>query len=64
MDAFMAEINEEVTADRPHQSKPAQELEIDEEDHVADFMEVQQRLVRLCLAEARLFPGKRTRDTL
>ena len=42
LDAFMAEINQEVTADKPSQQKPARELELDEEDHVADFFEVMQ----------------------
>lgn len=40
LDAFMAEINQEVTADKPSQAKPARELELDEDDPVASFMEV------------------------
>ena len=40
LDAFMAEINQEVKADKPAAVKPKGDLELDEEDNVADYMEV------------------------
>ncbi|KAK9804524.1 hypothetical protein WJX73_004516 [Symbiochloris irregularis] len=44
LEAFMADINQEVKEDKPpHQAKPAQKLDVDEEDHVADFMEARRR---------------------
>ena len=41
LDAFMADINKEVTADKPSvKAKPKAGIELDEEDNVADFLEV------------------------
>ena len=41
LDAFMADINEEVKADKPSvKPKPKAGMELDEEDNVADFLEV------------------------
>lgn len=41
LEAFMAEIAEEVKADKPSaKAKPKAGIELDEDDNVADFLEV------------------------
>ena len=44
----MAEINAEVREDKPAASKPPAELALDDEDNVADFLEVQALLLLCC----------------
>lgn len=40
LDAFMAEISAEVREDKPVAAKPAADLALDDDDNVADFLEV------------------------
>ncbi|KAK9828689.1 hypothetical protein WJX72_001532 [[Myrmecia] bisecta] len=53
LDAFMASINEEVDANRPAAKRPKAGIELDEdEDNVADFMEVRKQNANMALANA------------
>jgi hypothetical protein len=40
LDAFMADINAEVREDKPTSAKPDAGLALDDDDNVADFLEV------------------------
>ena len=44
LDAFMAEINEEMKSNKPSTANTADDLACDEEDHVADYLEVRTEL--------------------
>lgn len=56
----MAEISAEVREDKPVASKPAADLALDDDDNVADFLEVQAALVIMLLCPALICPAAAT----
>ena len=47
LESFMAEMQAEAKAAKPAEQRPKQGLELDEEDNVADYLEVRIQLGRL-----------------
>ena len=55
LDAFMAGISEEVKADKPSvKAKPKAGIELDDDDNVADFLEVHTCPLRPCMQAAHV----------
>eukprot|EP00803_Ostreobium_quekettii_P011161 evm.model.scf_1154EXC.1 EVM.evm.TU.scf_1154EXC.1 scf_1154EXC:4363-16719(-) len=57
LDAFMAEIDEEMKASKPAAAVPDDDLACDEEDHVADFLEARKLKGATAAAAAAAFAG-------